>query len=203
MANAFDQLSKGNEVSYCQQQELSEQIRRRQILEAEREELGEVMGVADEEILATLQELGYTRETVRLLYLVPLLQAAWASGSVTARERELVLEAAASCSVTTGSRTHQQLTAWLNEAPEQEFFAQTLRVIRDITALLPSEKRAAGRQSLIALCTNVATASGGILGFGNKISEGEQQALNQIVEELTTRNPAAVQHVIAAAEEST
>lgn len=185
-----------------QQQALTEQIRRRQGLQAEREELAHITGVADEAILTTLQDMGYTRETVRLLYLVPLVQVAWASGSVTARERELVRESAALCGVITGSRTHQQLMAWLDEAPAPEFFAQTLRVIRDITALLPAEKREAGRQSLLTFCTNIAAASGGILGLGNKISEGEQQALDQITTELTTRHPDAVQQFIRALEES-
>lgn len=185
-----------------QQQALTEQIRRRQGGQAERAELSAITGISDEEILMTLQALGYTHETVRLLYLVPLVQVAWASGSVTARERELVLETAALCGIVAGSRVHQQLANWLDEAPAPEFLAQTLRVIRAITALLPTEKREAGRQSLLTFCTNIAAASGGFLGLGNKISAGEQQALDQITTELTTRHPDAVQRFIHSLEES-
>lgn len=73
------------------EQELVEKMRYRTAKDAERDKLAESIGVADEAILATLQELGYTRDTVRLLHLVPLVQVAWASGSVTPREREMVL----------------------------------------------------------------------------------------------------------------
>lgn len=166
------------------EQELIEQMRRRTLAQAERQELAALTGVADEEILTTLQELGYTRETVRLLYLVPLVQVAWASGKVTEREREMVLEAANLCGMGEGSQVHQQLTEWLDERPEQEFFDQTLRLIRDITETLPTDKRQAGRNSLVTFCTNIAAASGGILGFGNKISQSEQEVIEQIATEL-------------------
>ncbi len=168
----------------------------RNAFQTEREELAAVMGIADEEILATLQELGYTRETVRLLYLVPLVQVAWASGSVTEREREMALEAAGLCGIVEGSRAHQQLTVWLGERPEQEFFDQTLRVIRDITAMLPPEKREAGRKSLVTFCANIAAASGGILGFGNKISEAEQAVIERIAAELEQGHQDAARQLI-------
>lgn len=185
----------------AKEQELLEQIQRQTEWSAEQKQLAIITGVADEAILATLQELGYTRETVRLLYLVPLVQVAWASGSVTARERELVFEAASLCGVRADSALHQQLSGWLDQPPEAEFLARTLRVIRDITALHPPAKRAAGRRSLVAFCTNVAEASGGILGFGSKISAAEQEVLNQIVDALTIRTPDTVQEFVANTQE--
>lgn len=196
-------LNATRESLYFQQkeQELIEQIRRRRQSQHAQQTLAAVVGVTDEEILATLLALGYTRETVRLLYLVPLVQVAWASGSVTARERELVLQAAELSGVMQNSRHCQQLIHWLDERPAEEFFAQTLRVIADITELLPTDKRAAGRNSLLVFCANIAEASGGILGFGNKVSAGEQQVLDQITAELNLRNPAAVQRFVASIEE--
>lgn len=196
--DVFAQRKMGLEEEYFRkkEQELVEQIRQRAKIQAERQELADLVGVADEAILATLQELGYTRETVRLLYLVPLAQVAWASGSVTAREREMVLEAAGLSGITENSNAHQQLTAWLDQRPEQKFFDQTLRVIRDITAALPEEKREVGRKSLVTFCANIAAASGGILGFGNKISEAEQAVIERIAAELEQGHQDAARQVI-------
>lgn len=198
--DVFAQRKRGLEEEYFRkkEQELLEQIRRRTASQAERQELAAVTGIADEEILATLHELGYTRETVRLLYLIPLAQVAWASGSVTERECEMTLEAARLCGIIEGSREHQQLTAWLDERPEQEFFDQTLRVIRDVTESLPPEKRESGRKSLVTFCINIAAASGGILGFGNKISDAEQTVIERIAAELETSHQDAAKQLIEA-----
>lgn len=178
------------------EQELVEQIRRRTAKEAEREELAEAVGIADEQILATLQEMGYTRDTVRLLHLVPLVQIAWASGSVTPREREMVLRLCEWRGVEKDSPAWNQLNNWLDERQPDEFFMATLRIIRHLLEFQTVNERVAGRTDLISFCIRIATASGGFVGISSKISDGEQVALDQIVEELTRRNPAAVGHVV-------
>ncbi len=178
------------------EQELVEQIRRRTSKKEERQDLAEAVGVADEEILATLQEMGYTRETVGLLHLVPLVQIAWASGSVTSHEREMVLRLSEWRGVEKDSPAWEQLNKWLDERPSDEFFLRTLRIIRHLLDIQVDKERVVGRTDLISFCLRIATASGGFLGMGSKISEGEQIALDQIVEELTRRNPEAVRQVV-------
>ncbi len=194
----FTQRKTGLEEEYFRkkEQELLEQIRRRTALQTERQELASVTGIADEEILATLQELGYTRETIGLLHLVPLAQIAWASGSVTPQERKLVLQLSEWRGVEKGSPAWELLNRWLDERPTDEFFLTTLRIIRHILDSEAVKNRVASRTDLISFCIRIATASGGFLGVSGKISEGEQMALDQIVEELTRRNPEAVRQVI-------
>lgn len=194
----FAQRKTGLEEEYFRrkEQELVEQIRRRTAKKAEREEMAEAVGLADEEILATLQEMGYTRETVKLLHVVPLVQVAWASGSVTPRERDIVLRLCEWRGVEKDSPAWEQLNNWLDQRPSDEFFLTTLRVIRHLLEFQTVNERVAGRTDLISFCIRIATASGGFLGVGSKISEGEQTALDQIVEELTQRNPQAVRQVV-------
>jgi hypothetical protein len=196
--SAWDDLKKTKEAEYFRkkEQELIERIRRRTALESERREMAGVTGVADEDILTTLQELGYTRETVRLLYLVPLIQVAWASGSVTPNERKIVLDAASVIGIRSGTEVYDQLTDWLDKRPDQEFFDLTLRVIRDIMKTLPPEKRESGSHSLVTFCKNVAEASGGILGFGNKISDDEQAVIERIASELERAHQLEARRVI-------
>ncbi len=196
--DAFTQRKTGLEEEYFRkkEQELVEQIRRRNAKQEERQGLAEAVGVADEEILATLEELGYTRETVKLLHLVPLTQIAWASGSVTPREREMVLRLCEWRGVEKDSPAWEQLNKWLDERPSDDFFLKTLRIIRHLLDVQPDKERVAGRTDLISFCIRIAKASGGFLGVGSKISAEEQMALDQIVEELTRKNPEAVRQVV-------
>ncbi|HEX5082772.1 MAG TPA: hypothetical protein VFY40_12045 [Blastocatellia bacterium] len=196
--DVFTQRKIGLEEEYFRkkEQELLEQIRRHTALQAEREELAEATGIADEEILATLREMGYTRETVGLLHLVPLVQVAWASGSVTPRERELVLRLSEWRGVRNDSPAWEQLNNWLDERPSDDFFLKTLRIIRILLDFQTAKERVTSRTDLISFCIRIANASGGFMGVGSKISEGEQAALDQIVEELNGRNPKAVRQMV-------
>jgi hypothetical protein len=198
--DVFAQRKTGLEEEYFRkkEQELLELIRRRSALQGESKELAEATGIADEEILVKLREMGYTRETVGLLHLVPLVQVAWASGSVTPRERELVLRLSEWRGVRKESPAWEQLNNWLDERPSDDFFLMTLRIIRRLLDSQTMKEQVTGRTDLISFCIRIANASGGFLGVGSKISEGEQAALAQIVEELNRRNPEAVRQAPAA-----
>jgi ADP-ribose pyrophosphatase YjhB (NUDIX family) len=166
-----------------QEQLLIDKLRQRAREEAARRDMAERTGLADQEILRDLEALGYTPDTVRLLHLVPLLQVASADGAVSDRERALVIEAARAHGVEHGSAADQQLAAWLAAPPAPEFFDKTLRVIGAILQALPPDEREGGTRNLLSYSTAIASASGGILGFG-KVSQAEQRVLARITEEL-------------------
>ena len=165
------------------EKEVIEKMRRNAEAEAQRRRLGEQAGVGDEEVLRDLQELGYTSETVMLLHLVPLIQTAWAEGSVSGKERDLIVRAARSRGIEAGSSADQQLSRWLTDRPSEELFEKTLRAIRAILQSRSTEERAASERDLLSLCTAIAAASGGIVGFG-AVSEDERQILAHISQEL-------------------
>jgi len=196
--DAVADRKRANEETYFRkkEQELIEKMRRRAELEAERQHMAKTIGVADEEILRDLQELGYTRETVTLLHVVPLVHVAWIDGHVTSRERERIVEVARLRGVEDGSPAHRQLTDWLARRPSEEFFQKTLRVIRDLLQALLPEEREASKRDLVSYCTHIAAASGGILGLGRKISEEEQALLERVVEELEHDHQAAAKQVV-------
>ena len=169
------------EYFHRKEKELKEKLRRRREEEAQMKELAEATGNPNEEILKTLQELGYTRDTVAVFHYVPLLNVAWADGKVSPKERELIVEAARLRGVTEGSAADKQLTEWMENRPSEEFFEHTLRIIGDL--LETGEGRVVG-QGLLDESTRVAEASGGILGFGSKISNEERALLERIAAAL-------------------
>jgi hypothetical protein len=153
--DAFAGRARGLEEEYFRkrEQELIEKLRSRAAAEAELQRLGEQSGVADEEILQDLRDLGYTPETVMLLHLVPLVQMAWAEGGVSDRERALIVEAARARGVEPGSPADQKLAEWLTSRPSERFFERTLRAIRAFLEACPAEEREASRRELLSYST--------------------------------------------------
>ncbi len=109
---------------------------------------------------------------------------AWTDGGVEKRERERILAVAKIHGIEEGSRARRQLTDWLDNRPSQDFFEKTLHLIHHILEATSPEKRDANRRDLVSYCTDIAAASGGILGFGSKISESERLLLEQIASDL-------------------
>jgi hypothetical protein len=112
----------------------------RSALGSEQHRLAQAIGVTNESILKDLDEMGYDRETVTLLYLVPLIYVAWAEGTVSHKERTLILETARMHGYEESSKAYLKLQQWLDERPSDEFFERT-----------SSAKPASTTLSLIAL----------------------------------------------------
>lgn len=169
-----------DEYFHRKEKELIEKLRQRSERVAQVQALSEATGIPDQDILETLHELGYTPGTIALLHLVPLIQVGWADGSISSKERELILEAARLRGVTEGSPAYDELTDWLTTRPQAEFLDQVLSVIR---RLLEADESDAGK-GLLEDSIRVASASGGILGFGNKISDEERALIERIANGL-------------------
>jgi hypothetical protein len=183
--DAFAERGRSLEEEYFhrKERELIEKMRVRAAADEQRHRIGEKAGVADEEVLRDLQDLGYTPETVMMLHLVPLIQTAWAEGGVSAKERDLIVKAARSRGITEGTPCDQQLMMWLSKRPSDELFEKSLRAIRTILQAQPDDVRNASEKDLLSLATAIAAASGGIVGF-RAVSDEERQTLAHINAEL-------------------
>jgi len=183
--DAFAERGRSLEEEYFRrkEKEVIEKMRRKAEADQQREQLGAQAGVADEDMLRDLQELGYTADTVRLLHLVPLIQTAWAEGGVSPKERDLIVKAARTRGVEAGSTADEQLNRWLAQRPSDDFFEKTLRAVRTILQAQSPEARTASERDLLSLATAIASASGGIVGFG-AVSDEERQILARISGEL-------------------
>lgn len=188
-AQSLPNRGRGLEEEYFRKQdrELIEKLRRRSKSEAEQQEMAAAVGITDPQILRSLVELGYTRKTVPLLYFMPMVQVAWSDGSISKRERDLILEVAASHGLQAYSPAQRQLRDWLDEKPSEEFFTKTLGLIALILDTLPPDKQQISKRDLASYCTQVAKAQGSLLGrigIGGNISTEEQTVLDQVAAEL-------------------
>jgi hypothetical protein len=181
-----DARAREDEYFRRRDRELIDKMRQTSEAEEARQGLEAASGLRDPELLQELQALGFTPDTVILLPLVPIVQVAWAEGSVTDAERALIVKLVRERGVGPGSPADDQLTAWLTERPSEDVFARATRLIR---AML-DEPGAAGPKvavdDLLRHCEEIASASGGVLGF-RKISSEERALIKQIEETLKAR----------------
>jgi hypothetical protein len=179
--DAFSDRRRSQEEEYFhkREQELIAKMRQRGADEANRKQLAERTGIGDETLLQELQAAGYTSETVVLVDLLPMVQVAWADGSISTRERDVIVEKARGRAVEQGSEADRKLTAWLTERPAEEAFDTALRAMSAMLQAQSQNEREARSQDLLSSCTNIASASGGVLGFG-KVSDEEQALLDRI-----------------------
>jgi hypothetical protein len=185
--------SKEDEYFLRAETELLEKVRARVAKEAERRALGEYHGVEDEEILKAFEEAGYDRDTVQILHLVPIVQVAWVDGEVSKGERAEIVKIAAARNVAEGSPAHAKLLSWLDSPPSPEFFERTMGIIQRLLELFPEEKRASLTSDVMTASFAVASASGGFLGFGSKVSTDEKYLLEKFAEGFEKAHRAALE----------
>ncbi len=199
MNHIFSPWGPAQETAYFRRKEaeLLDHLRLERELEAERQRIAEAIGAADQSVLQTLQELGYTRDTVTLLPLVPLVQVAWADGELSLRESERIRELALIRGLGEGTPAFDLLETWLRHRPSDEFFLRTLRVIRNLLSVLRPEELGTVKQDLISCCTHIAKGSGAILGLGNEIGSIERKLLEDIAMALEQENPVAAREIVS------
>ncbi len=182
--NPLSDVGYSREAEYFRKrdQELIEKMRRAAAAETTRRELSASTGLQDPEVIAELEALGFSPDTVCLLPLVPLLEIAWAEGGVSDAERVLVTQLARSRGIADGSAAGRQLSEWLTTRPSADMFASATRLVRVMLAAAGSEA-AMTADDLVKYSETIAAASGGIFGL-NRISAEERALLQRIAAEL-------------------
>ena len=114
--------------------------------------------------------------------LYPLVEIAWADGTVDEKEREAFLRAAAEHGLAVDTPGHDALRAFIKETPRADarkaWFAWAEAVNQKLT---PLERRKV-REGLVKRARAVAEASGGFLGLTNPVSDNEARVITRIEE---------------------
>src|SRR5258705_12769512 len=124
MRDILKDRERGGEAVFFRKQDekLLRKMRERAALDEVARALADKLRVDDRELLNRVLDLGLTQDTGAAILLAPLVQVAWAEGSVSAREREVVFEIAASRGVEAGSGAHRQVESWLAQRPPDALF---------------------------------------------------------------------------------
>jgi hypothetical protein len=177
-------MTSDEEDKYFEQKqaEWREDVRREKRLQAIREEEREAIAEnldTSEKIAEEALELGFDQETALLLPLVPMIQVAWADGSVSIAERHRLEELMEQFGVEPGSEAANFLDLMLEERPSETFFKRVNRVVAHLLEENPDEWSS---KSIVEHAREVAEASGGFFGLGDPVSSGEHELLGQFAE---------------------
>lgn len=134
-------------------------------------------GTEKPEVGERIRALGFADETAAAFHLLPLVFVAWADGSITRRERLAIFKALEARGHDASSPAGKHLAVLLEEMPSNEYRDEALALLREIVG----ERYQAG--DVLKLCSDVADASGGLLGF-RSISPAEWQAMKEIADAI-------------------
>ncbi len=139
--------------------------------------------MTDAELKEALHGLGMDESSYRALPLLPLVQVAWADGSVQDAERDLILHLA-------GERYHLEdegqrvLRNWLHHSPSPDYARRGKGVLVALCERSGfQDVSREGLEDLVGFCQEVARAAGGFFGFG-AIDSAEAAAIEEIAEVL-------------------
>ena len=181
---------KAMEANYFRQQDakLLEKLRQKASLDDIAVALADKLQVDNPDLLARVRELGITADTAPAFFIAPLVQVAWAEGSVSNRERECVLRLARERGVADGSPAKAQLAAWLDSRPPDALFETAVETIKYGFEVLDPHERDERIRRIVDACREVAAASGTelarLLGLGDGVSRAESQLLDSITTQL-------------------
>ena len=123
--------------------------------------------------------LGLRANTIAALSLVPLIQVAWADGTIQDNERTAILQGAHGKGLEDGTAGYELLQTWLKSPPGDDLFAAWESYIKALSAQLNDEQNRLLKNQIVGFAKMVAAAAGGILGFG-KVSASEEKVLGRI-----------------------
>lgn len=159
---------------------LAEQFHKLEKMKETKQALQKVSGITDEKVLDKLVALNIRPETLASLAMVPLVEIAWADGSIGAEERDAILKAVAKNGFARGSIDYALIEGWLARRPPDSMLEAWTQYIRGLCANLNKTQIAHLRDELIGHARDIAKASGGFLGLGSKISTAEQAMLDRL-----------------------
>jgi hypothetical protein len=166
-----------DEFFHREDQRLRARLKELHAAETAREALSRASGITNPTVLQTLMELGIRAETVAALSLVPLVEVAWADGTLDAKERREVVDKAG---VAPGSAESTLLEAWLDRRPEPRLLTAWTHLVQGMCEHLDADGIARLKTSLLERARAVAAASGGVFGVGSKVSRAEADMLGTL-----------------------
>lgn len=163
-----------------QDKELRKAFRERLEKKSQRDQLAQVSGIHDEDVLDRLVELKIEPETMTAIAVIPLVAVAWADGKVQENEREAILAAARATGIEPQDGRYPMLEFWMNKRPGPTMIEAWEHYIKDICKRLDKEEIDDLKREVLSLARSIAQAAGGFLGLGSRICAGEQIVLNRL-----------------------
>jgi hypothetical protein len=159
---------------------LIEQLRLMEKMKESKHALRKVSNIKNEAVLEKLVSLDVRPETLVSLALVPLIEIAWADGTIDMKEREAMLKAVVDAGFDKGSINYTVIESWMTHRPPAKLLSAWLHYTQGLCESLSEEEKKNFCKKIVDRATAIAESSGGFLGLGNKISKAEQRVIDTL-----------------------
>ena len=128
-----------------------------------------------------------------LLFLVPLVETAWAHGAIARNEKQMIFEAAREENIDEKHFLNDALDELLTYQPGRRFFDDSLSLIKSHLVAMTVKERELKLVKLIRRCREIAAAAGGnsSMDVDNFTSEEELAVLARLASELNFQDDSA------------
>jgi hypothetical protein len=177
-------LSKPLEDAFftSQDQKLIEDLRAMRKMKETKDILARISGIKNEAILDKLVSLKVRPETLASLCVVPLVEVAWADGTIDPKEQKAILSAADKMGFKQGDIDYNLIKQWMAHKPADELLTAWIHYIQGLCEQLSSQEKSGLQSEIMGHAKTIAEASGGIMGtgIGDKISKSEKEMLAKL-----------------------
>ncbi len=142
-----------------------------------KEALSAASGINDDTALEALVALDIRSDTLAALSLVPLVEVAWADGTMDDGERSAILSAAEESGLR--GESSALLDGWLARQPSGKVLSAWKDYVSALTGTMDAVAADHLRNELLGRARAVAESAGGFLGIG-KISSEEEEKLEEL-----------------------
>lgn len=190
--DAFELRGRSYEERYFHMKdaELVEKLRSVFQRNLDRDELRKITGVQDEKLLDRLLDVQVRGEMMTAFKLLPLVEIAWADGTLDHREADAVEHAASRFGMTPGPAM-ERLREWLRRGPTPEVRALWRRYADELRNTLTPRQLSEFREDLLKTARGIADCSGGVLNVFFNTSVAEKRIIEEVRRALTHEQPAA------------
>ncbi len=164
---------------YEKDQNLIQARRKLEEMKETKENLAKVSGIQNDAVLDKLLALEIRPETLTTLFMIPLVEIAWADGELHDKERDEVFRYVEKAGLRNKNIPPKIQGTWQKRRPGPELMDAWVDYIKALCSRLSDAERLALKQEVLADARAVASAAGGFLGFG-KLSAEEQRVLDQM-----------------------
>ena len=143
----------------------------------------EGVGIQDTGLIDHLLACGFDADSARALYVLPLIDVAWADGAVQAAERREILGVLEKQGIATNTKAYGLVVKWIDRGAADESYLQARTLLEPIV----QELKKSGKDPaawIIAASEKVASVTNSLFGLGSKMISKEERSY---IEELAKK----------------